>query len=399
MELLRSACLDAVHRYRRSHLAQHASGHCRFEPSCSAFALETLESRALPLALLSIAWRLVRCNPLSRAGTKDPVRSPRRHQARPNALRTTCAVLFIGGAFVVMMTGLAFGQGISGGCRGTANGRPPARLTQNNPLRVGRGENVNIQGTAPGGRARGQTVLDYNISFISGIFETDARSELHGEGGRWQGTVKVDQYLNYGSGLYEVTGNVTTTQSSYDCPVTFYVFLDGNKAVGIGGAVLAGAGALGTAAAGRGKAPVGDSEPRPEPDDAQKKVDDLGRDAAKDFLGVQKDRPANVVNSVASWGCLLAFFIALFEEADFLIGSLIPLAAMRSGSSKNRRVWTKGKPVLGFFSGLFMGLGATVAAHQFGLWPLTMMTAIAFPLLCAVVGTVRGLRGTAYKVG
>ena len=400
MGLLRSALIRAVLNYRRSSVGRRTHGHCRFTPSCSTYALELLESRALPIALAAIAWRILRCNPLVARGTHDPAPKPPVRR-RPNAVRTASFALLLGGLTVLLSTGLAFGQGISGGCKGTANGRPPATLTQNNPLTVGKGEVVRIAGTAPA-RASGQTYLDYNISFISGIFETDSRQELHGVGRRWSGRVNVDDYLGYGSGLYEVTGVVTTTTSSYRCPVTFYVYLDGNKAIGIAGAAIAGVGALGTVAAGRGKPPRVDPTPAAgEGADGDVTVDSLGKDLSRDvdkLAGVKKDAGANAINSIASWGCLLAFFIALFQEAEFLLGAMIPITALRSEGTE-RRVWSKGKPVLGTISGLVMGLGITVAAHQFGLWPLTIMTACVFPLLCAVVGGLRGWRGTAYKVG
>ena len=45
---------------------------CRFEPSCSQYALDAVEARgALRGALLGL-WRLLRCNPLN-SGGYDPV--------------------------------------------------------------------------------------------------------------------------------------------------------------------------------------------------------------------------------------------------------------------------------------------------------------------------------------
>ena len=45
---------------------------CRFEPSCSQYALEAVQARgALRGALLAL-WRLLRCNPLN-AGGYDPL--------------------------------------------------------------------------------------------------------------------------------------------------------------------------------------------------------------------------------------------------------------------------------------------------------------------------------------
>jgi len=50
---------------------------CRFEPSCSRYALDALERHgALKGALLAV-WRVLRCNPLSKGGY-DPVPPPGR---------------------------------------------------------------------------------------------------------------------------------------------------------------------------------------------------------------------------------------------------------------------------------------------------------------------------------
>lgn len=45
---------------------------CRFYPSCSAYALEALDTLSWHRALVLIFWRILRCNPFS-AGGYDPV--------------------------------------------------------------------------------------------------------------------------------------------------------------------------------------------------------------------------------------------------------------------------------------------------------------------------------------
>lgn len=45
---------------------------CRFEPSCSNYAVKALETHVLWRAMLLIVWRIFRCNPLSPGGY-DPV--------------------------------------------------------------------------------------------------------------------------------------------------------------------------------------------------------------------------------------------------------------------------------------------------------------------------------------
>ena len=45
---------------------------CRFQPTCSNYALKALEEHNLVKAILLIIYRLLRCNPFSKGGF-DPV--------------------------------------------------------------------------------------------------------------------------------------------------------------------------------------------------------------------------------------------------------------------------------------------------------------------------------------
>lgn len=45
---------------------------CRFEPTCSAYAIEAIRRKGLVRGSLKAAWRVLRCNPWSRGGY-DPV--------------------------------------------------------------------------------------------------------------------------------------------------------------------------------------------------------------------------------------------------------------------------------------------------------------------------------------
>ncbi len=49
---------------------------CRFDPSCSQYAIEALETHGLIRGTWLALWRLLRCQPFARAG-HDPV-PPRR---------------------------------------------------------------------------------------------------------------------------------------------------------------------------------------------------------------------------------------------------------------------------------------------------------------------------------
>lgn len=50
---------------------------CRFEPSCSAYAREALVRHGAVKGTILAIWRVLRCNPLCRAGF-DPVPPPGR---------------------------------------------------------------------------------------------------------------------------------------------------------------------------------------------------------------------------------------------------------------------------------------------------------------------------------
>ncbi|MBP6942449.1 MAG: membrane protein insertion efficiency factor YidD [Candidatus Buchananbacteria bacterium] len=52
--------------------ARYPYGYCRYYPTCSQYALESLETHGLLRSLPKIIWRIGRCNPLS-AGGHDPV--------------------------------------------------------------------------------------------------------------------------------------------------------------------------------------------------------------------------------------------------------------------------------------------------------------------------------------
>ena len=60
-----------LHAYKRtvSPLLPHA---CRFQPTCSEYAAEAIARRGLFRGGALAAWRLLRCQPLARAGY-DPV--------------------------------------------------------------------------------------------------------------------------------------------------------------------------------------------------------------------------------------------------------------------------------------------------------------------------------------
>ncbi len=45
---------------------------CRYHPSCSRYALESVQQSGAVVGLALAAWRVLRCNPWSRGGVDDP---------------------------------------------------------------------------------------------------------------------------------------------------------------------------------------------------------------------------------------------------------------------------------------------------------------------------------------
>ena len=49
-------------------LGPFLGGHCKYHPSCSAYAIEAYKEYGLFKGTVLAAWRLARCNPWSRGG-------------------------------------------------------------------------------------------------------------------------------------------------------------------------------------------------------------------------------------------------------------------------------------------------------------------------------------------
>jgi uncharacterized protein len=54
------------------HSVSGASGACRFQPTCSEYAIAALLRHGVFLGTVLAVWRVLRCNPFSRGGF-DPV--------------------------------------------------------------------------------------------------------------------------------------------------------------------------------------------------------------------------------------------------------------------------------------------------------------------------------------
>lgn len=75
-ELPRRAAVGLVRLYQAT-LSPLVGRQCRFQPTCSNYCIEALESRGLLQGILLGLWRILRCHPLGRGGW-DPVTGPGR---------------------------------------------------------------------------------------------------------------------------------------------------------------------------------------------------------------------------------------------------------------------------------------------------------------------------------
>jgi uncharacterized protein len=57
---------------------------CRYEPTCSSYAVEALQEFGILRGLVLAVWRVLRCNPFSHGGY-DPVQAQRVFRPRPPA--------------------------------------------------------------------------------------------------------------------------------------------------------------------------------------------------------------------------------------------------------------------------------------------------------------------------
>lgn len=62
----------AAYQATLSPLAARSGVRCRFEPTCSRYAAESIRRRGALVGTARAAWRVARCGPWTRAGTHDP---------------------------------------------------------------------------------------------------------------------------------------------------------------------------------------------------------------------------------------------------------------------------------------------------------------------------------------
>jgi putative membrane protein insertion efficiency factor len=81
--LLRRAAIAPIALYRRV-ISPALPSRCKYEPTCSAYAVRALRDYGILKGLVLAGWRLLRCNPLSHGGY-DPVAAQRLFEPRPVA--------------------------------------------------------------------------------------------------------------------------------------------------------------------------------------------------------------------------------------------------------------------------------------------------------------------------
>ena len=71
MRLARAVLVAPIRLYQRL-ISPLMPAHCRYHPTCSAYAVEAIRSHGVARGLVLAGWRLLRCNPWSHGGF-DPV--------------------------------------------------------------------------------------------------------------------------------------------------------------------------------------------------------------------------------------------------------------------------------------------------------------------------------------
>ena len=75
MTALRSIALAPIRLYQRV-ISPALPRHCKYEPTCSQYAVDAIREYGILRGLVMAGWRLLRCNPFSHGGF-DPVRPAR----------------------------------------------------------------------------------------------------------------------------------------------------------------------------------------------------------------------------------------------------------------------------------------------------------------------------------
>ena len=77
----RSVAVAPIRAYQRL-ISPALPRRCKYEPTCSTYAVQAIRRFGILRGLLLAAWRLLRCNPLSHGGV-DPVEAQRLFRPPP----------------------------------------------------------------------------------------------------------------------------------------------------------------------------------------------------------------------------------------------------------------------------------------------------------------------------
>jgi uncharacterized protein len=76
MSMFRRAVIAPIRLYQRF-ISPLLPRRCKYEPTCSAYAVTAVRTHGVLRGIGLAAWRLLRCNPFSHGGY-DPVPAPRK---------------------------------------------------------------------------------------------------------------------------------------------------------------------------------------------------------------------------------------------------------------------------------------------------------------------------------
>ena len=71
MSKLKKILIAMIRGYQK-YISPAFPRHCRFEPTCSQYAIEAIQKHGLWKGTGLAAWRIIRCNPFCKSGY-DPV--------------------------------------------------------------------------------------------------------------------------------------------------------------------------------------------------------------------------------------------------------------------------------------------------------------------------------------
>jgi uncharacterized protein len=71
MIMIRQILIFFVKLYQHI-LSPHLGGHCRFYPSCSDYAIQSLTKDGTIKGIFKTTWRVARCNPFGKGGVDYP---------------------------------------------------------------------------------------------------------------------------------------------------------------------------------------------------------------------------------------------------------------------------------------------------------------------------------------